>query len=145
MENEKPVFVFDPFGQDWQKLDKSLVETRLRKKKGALSRFLSSKNIGVLVSTKPGQSFLRQSFKLRNIYPTKNFYYIISNNIDFSQLENFNFVECWVNTACPRIGIDDIDKFQKPVVNLDDIAEGSLKTSIAFREYNGISKKKKKK
>jgi len=40
--------------------------------------------------------------------------------LDFSQLENFNFVECFVNTACPRL-IDDYDKFHKAILNIDYI------------------------
>jgi 2-(3-amino-3-carboxypropyl)histidine synthase len=114
-------------------LDTSIVEQKLKRKQGSIAKFYASDNIGVLVSTKPGQNFLKASLKLKQLYPKKNFYFIVNNNVDFSQLENFPFIECWINTACPRIGIDDVYKFQKPVVNLDDVAQGSMKTSIAFK------------
>lgn len=135
VENKKPVFVFDPFDKtgNWTKLDISIVDQKLKRKQGSLAKFYAAQNVGVLVSTKPGQNFLRYAMKLKELYPEKNFYFIINNNIDFSQLENFPFVECWVNTACPRIGIDDVYKFHKAVVNLDDVAEGILKTSIAYK------------
>ena len=135
VENMKPVFIFDPFGgnKKWEMLDTSLVEKKLKKKKGSIAKFHAADNVGVLVSTKPGQNFLKYAMKLRQLYPNKKFYFIINNNVDFSQLENFPFVQCWVNTACPRIGIDDVYKFEKPVVNLDDIAAGILKTSIAYK------------
>ncbi len=135
IENKKPVFCYDPFGEGfWNMLDTKIVEDKLKRKKGALSKFYASQNIGVLVSTKPGQNYLNHALKLRAKYPDKNFYYILNNNIDFSQLENFPFVECWVNTACPRIGIDDVYQFEKPVVNLDDVGEGLITSSIGFKE-----------
>ncbi len=135
VENNKPVYLFDPFDDKgkWQMLDTSIVEQKLKRKQGSIAKFYASDNIGVLVSTKPGQNFLKTSLKLKQLYPKKNFYFIVDNNVDFSQLENFPFIECWINTACPRIGIDDVYKFQKPVVNLDDVAQGSMKTSIAFK------------
>ena len=42
-------------------------------------------------------------------------------DIDFNDLENFNFIEMWVNTACPRIGYDDMLAQEKPIVDLSDI------------------------
>ena len=36
------------------------------------------------------------------------------------QLENFNFIDVWVNTACPRVSFDDQEKFVKGVINLND-------------------------
>ncbi len=141
VENDKPVFCYDPFGDGyWNMLDRKTVDEKLRRKKGALSKFFASENIGVLVSTKPGQNYLNYALKLKDRYPGKKFYFILNNSVDFSQLEYFPFVECWVNTACPRIGIDDVYKFEKPVVNLDDVAEGLIKTSIAFKEDEKLLK-----
>ena len=33
----------------------------------------------------------------------KEAYLFLSDEINFSQLENFNFIQSWINTACPRI------------------------------------------
>ena len=33
----------------------------------------------------------------------KEVFVFLSDEINFQSLENFNFVEVWVNTACPRI------------------------------------------
>ena len=121
LHNEKPVIAYDPFTKALEILDPSDVERIKRLKKGALLRFHTSKSIGVIVSLKPGQLFFRQSLKLEEVYPDKTFHYIVFNTIEFFQMDNFNFVECWVNTACSRIGVDDLDKFRKPVVNLEDV------------------------
>ena len=121
LHNEKPVIAYDPFTQTLEILDPSDVERIKRLKKGALVRFHSSKSIGVIISLKPGQLFYRPALKLEEVYPDKTFHYIVFNTIEFYQMDNFNFVECWVNTACSRIGVDDLDKFSKPVVNLEDV------------------------
>ena len=123
LHNNKPVIAYDPFTNNLKVLDPNDVDEIKRKKKGMLLNFLSSKHIGVIVSVKPGQNFYRASLKLEQKYPDKTFYYLVFNTIEFGQLENFSFVECFVNTACSRIGVDDIDKFYKPVVNLEDVLE----------------------
>jgi diphthamide biosynthesis enzyme Dph1/Dph2-like protein len=43
--------------------------------------------------------------------------------VEFQELENFPFIEVFVNTACPRIGLEDQKKFPRPVVNLADVEE----------------------
>ena len=53
----------------------------------------------------------------------KQAYIFMANTIDFVQLNNFPFVQCWVNSACPRIGLDDKNKVDKPIVNLEDVFE----------------------
>lgn len=123
LKNDKPVFVYDPKTEKSQQLNHALVEKLRKQQKGAMLKFLSSKHVGVLVSTKPGQNFYRKSLKLKEKYPDKQFYYIAANTIDFASLEDFPFIECFVNTACPRIGYDDTNKFEKPVVNLFDLIE----------------------
>ena len=121
LHNEKPVIAYNPFSDHLEILDPKDVERIKRLKKGALLSFHSKKSIGVIVSLKPGQLFFRPALKLEERYPDKTFHYVVFNTIEFFQMDNFNFVECWVNTACSRIGVDDLEKFSKPVVNLEDV------------------------
>ena len=81
--------------------------------------------LGVLVSMKPGQNQFKRAVELKKTLKDKEVYIFVSDTIDFSQLENFPFIECWVNTACNRI-MDDMDKFQKPLVDLADIENAGL-------------------
>ncbi|NQV91126.1 diphthamide synthesis protein [Candidatus Woesearchaeota archaeon] len=96
------------------------IQTILRKYKGSLVKFLSSHNIGVIVTIKPGQEQFRPALALEDKFPEKKFYYFIDNNVSFDHLENFNFIDTWINTTCPRVGFDDQEKFRKGVVNLND-------------------------
>ena len=121
LKNDKPVFAYDPFSKRFSKIDKKDVERMQGRVIGALTKFIASKEIGVLVSTKPGQNRMKQAYELEKRYPDKNFYLLLSDTIDFSELENYPFIECFVNTACPRIGYDEHENIGKPVVNIGDI------------------------
>jgi 2-(3-amino-3-carboxypropyl)histidine synthase len=120
MAAEKDVFVLDPINNSFEKLDRKIIEALQKKAKVALVKFLHAENIGVLLTTKPGQMRLNEALGLKKRFPDKKFYYLASDTIDFSQLENFSFVECFVNTACNRL-IDDWEKFPKPVLNIADL------------------------
>ncbi len=121
LKTKKDVFTFNPLTNKFNKIDGKDVERINKRKKGALIKFLSSKEIGVIVTTKPGQEQLKKAFDLKNRFKDKNFYFLIFNTIDFNQLENFPFIECFVNTACPRIALDDSIKLTKSIINLEDI------------------------
>jgi len=83
------------------------IESLKNKRKAALLKFLNAKNIGILLTTKPGQENMVQALALREklIKKGKNAFIFISNNIDISQFENFD-IDCWVNTACPGLSYD---------------------------------------
>jgi len=113
---KKPVYKFDPITQLFDKIDDIDIETYKNRKKGALLKFFNADTVGVLVSTKSGQYFdINQLVSLKKKYPQKKFYTFIADTIDYGQLENFPFIQTWVNTACPRIE-EDIK-----VVNISEI------------------------
>ncbi|MEO2154873.1 MAG: diphthamide synthesis protein [Nanoarchaeota archaeon] len=60
-------------------------------------------NIGIIISLKPGQNNLYLAEKLKKILEKKgkNIYLFLFDNVE--NLEDFNFIELWINTACPRI------------------------------------------
>lgn len=121
LKNDKPVFAFDPFSRKFLRIDEKEVERMRKRMTGALTKFIASKEIGVLISTKPGQNRMKQAYELEKRYPDKNFYLLLSNTVDFSELENYPFIECFVNTACPRIAYDDSEKVRKPILNIEDL------------------------
>jgi 2-(3-amino-3-carboxypropyl)histidine synthase len=118
---DKKVFTYDPFSDIFTEIKGQDIDAIKHKNKASLSKFYASTKIGVLVTTKPGQHRLNQSLSLKAQYPDKNFYYFLDNTYNFDSLEDFPFIEVFVNTACPRIGFDDSIRMQKPIVNLDDV------------------------
>jgi 2-(3-amino-3-carboxypropyl)histidine synthase len=118
LETGKEVYSYNPITKRMGKISKGDVEAYKRRRKGAYMKFLSSKRIGILVSTKPGQNNLRKAFELKRKLKDKECYIFVADTLHINQLENFPFVECWVNTACPRI-VD--DSSPKRIINFDDV------------------------
>ncbi|MBU0471182.1 MAG: diphthamide synthesis protein [Nanoarchaeota archaeon] len=122
VKNDKPVHIWNMISKDYKLLTLKDAQKLRKRIQSAKMKFLISKEIGVLVTTKPGQNKLEQFMKLKKDYPEKNFYLLANNNIEFDSLEDFPFIECYVNTVCARIAYDDYDKFPKIVLNVEDLA-----------------------
>ncbi|MBN1156460.1 diphthamide synthesis protein [Candidatus Woesearchaeota archaeon] len=122
LNNQMPVFVFNPMSRKFFEVGRDEFIKEATKVKGALMKVHASKNIGVLVSLKHGQNHLDRALKLKEQFKEKNFYFLLFDTISFSDLENFPFIECYINTACPRIAVDDRPKIRKPIVNMDDLS-----------------------
>ncbi len=115
------VFCFNPIRKKFLIINEKEIIPWLRKKKGALLKFMASFNIGVLISSKKGQNRIEDALRLKEKLPEKNLYFFIFDTLNFEELENFPFIDCFINTACPRIAYDDYEKIRKPILNLEDI------------------------
>ena len=118
----KPVIVWNPVNERMKILAKEDIAAQLRKIKANLKLFIAAEEIGIIVTTKPGQQYLNHAkmLKQRLAKQGKKAHIFLADTIDYSALENFPSIKAWVNTACPRIGTDDITSLQKPVVNIRD-------------------------
>lgn len=112
---KKPVYTLDPHTSNFSQIKKEDIEVYDRKKKSAFLRYYNTNKIGILVSTKPGQYNLKKALQFQKNCK-KQSYIFLCNNI--SNLENFPDIQCWVNTACPRIFEDDLGA---TIINLEDI------------------------
>lgn len=112
----KKVIVANPASGNAGVIKQEDIERFRKRRKGALLRFLSAKNIGILVSTKQGQEELEKALELENRLKDKKCYIFAADMINFKEFENFPFIECWVNTACLRI----IDE-RSDVINADEL------------------------
>ena len=124
---EKDVHCYDPLSGIQTIIPKEKGMKMNQKRKAAYTAFLHAQKLGVLVSIKPGQNHFKRAMALKNQLSDKEVYIFVSDTIDFSQLEHFPFIDCWVNTACNRI-MDDAEKFPKPLVDLADIEKADLIT-----------------
>ena len=93
----KPVYI-----ATGDKITKKEIEDYEKKRKGRINKFLHAKKIGILVSTKPGQKKLKLAEALKKKIK-KPCYLLIDNTFDIPSLENFNDIDIFINTACPRI------------------------------------------
>ncbi len=126
----KEIVCDDPLRKKCLVMASKDVEKTIKKYKSSLMKFLAAQKVGVIITVKPGQEQMKPAFFLEKKYPDKKFYYFVDDIVSFSQLENFPFIEVWVNTACPRIGLDDQEQFRKGVINLNEAsrAEEILKS-----------------
>lgn len=118
-QNSKPIFIFNHVTGEFSELDRKEIEAIKKREKASVIKFHSSENVGIIVSSKPGQYFANKAEKLKMKYPDKNFYMFLSDTLDFNELENFPFIDVYVNTMCPRIALDDLNKINKKIVNID--------------------------
>jgi len=104
-ETELPVYLLE--NNQLIKISEKDVENLKKKQKGAYVKFLNAKKMGILVSTKPGQQNLKKALEIKNKIKNKETYLFISNNINTTEFDNFPEIESWVNTACPRLDMED--------------------------------------
>jgi diphthamide biosynthesis enzyme Dph1/Dph2-like protein len=101
------------------KIPQSEINKLKAKKQTALIKFLKAKEVGILVSTKPGQENLNKAIKLKKQFENqktpKQAHIFISNNIDINQFENFN-IDSWINTACNGLARDNPN-----IININDL------------------------
>jgi len=125
---KKPIHIFHPLTRSYEVLDQEEVKRVLGKEKAAFVKFLSSNKVGVLITTKPGQfpiqMRLREMRLLEGKYPDKEFYYFVDNSFNYSSLENFPFIECFLNTACPNIAYD--PGLPKPMLNIEKLSNNFI-------------------
>jgi 2-(3-amino-3-carboxypropyl)histidine synthase len=121
LKNKKHTFIFNPISGNFMELQKSIAEKFEKQRRTGILKFHSSDEIGILVSTKQGQCNLNLAETLKKRFPEKNYYMLAFDTLDFSQLENFNFIECFVNTACRRLTYDDNKSFPKQVVDAEEL------------------------
>lgn len=135
---QKDVFIWNPLLMKLTILKKEEIKKQVQRRQRNLRMFLNSKTVGILVTLKPGQQYLKEAINLKNslVSQNKKVYIFIGNDLDPNHLQNYPFIESWVNTACPRIGLDDIINIPEPIINLKDakdpikelsLLEGSLK------------------
>ncbi len=124
---KKYVIIANPLSKTARLLTKQEMDDFEKKRYAGLAKFYASKNIGVLVTLKPGQEQMNAALDLKHKYPGKNMYILVFDDLNWNSLEDFPFVECFVNTMCPRIAYDDYSKFPKPVVDFLDLIENEKK------------------
>lgn len=119
--NDLPVYRYDPKRKGWQLMADEEIALAKRKQRAAMSSFLMAKKVGVLVTTKYGQQRIGMALTLREKYPEKEFTFLLSETLDWNSLEDFPFLDCFINTMCPRIGLDDTNKLPKPVLDIGEL------------------------
>ncbi|NCO84905.1 MAG: hypothetical protein COW47_01565 [Candidatus Huberarchaeum crystalense] len=115
----KPVFVIDYVLNNVVQISKEERDKYLQKKIIGRELAKQATTYGILVSTKPGQENLKTALQIKKKLEQKGKEAILflGDSIFPQEEPNFLQIECWINTACPRI-IE--DAWEKNIVNIDD-------------------------
>ncbi|NCN51459.1 hypothetical protein GW931_00405 [archaeon] len=106
-ETKLPTYILED--EKIEKISAEDVEKMEKKERGMYLKYLESKKIGILITNKPGQQRLKSAinyFKALKDKEGKKGYLFIANDLNVSEFENFQ-IDCWVNTACPRMDLTD--------------------------------------
>ena len=114
MITKKPTYIANPITNEFSEISQKEIDDYQKKKKGKQLMFLSARKVGILVSMKPIQQLYQKALELKNKLKDKESFIFVTNTFDASQFENFNDIDCWINTACPRIE-------GKNIINLEDL------------------------
>lgn len=118
---EKPFLAVDPFMRNLKWMEEER-RKEMGRRKGALLAALTAKNFGIICSTKPGQFNLKTARKLKGMLKRngRNAEILICNEVNYESLNNFLEIDCFVNTACPRIA-EDYERVRKPILGVEEV------------------------
>ncbi len=123
----KDILIWDPVSEKMRVITKADVHKQLARMRANLLKFMHATTIGILVTIKPGQQYLALAKKLKEHLATqgKKAYIFIDDTLSVQLLENYPFIQAWVNTACPRIGTDDLVTINQPLINIKEAFDPS--------------------
>lgn len=110
----KKVYSINPLNLELQEIN---AQEFIKERYFLISKCVGLRNLGILVSTKPGQKRLRLAEKIKEKAIKHGLKAIIVyiGDITPEKLENLPF-EFYVNTACPRISYEDYKRFKSPII-----------------------------
>jgi 2-(3-amino-3-carboxypropyl)histidine synthase len=113
----KPTFVADPFQKRTYKISNEVDKIR-KKRYAAIFHFRKAERIGIIIGLKPGQQSVNQAIELRRILKKsgRQTMLLALTEITPEALMQFPRIDAFINTACPRISLDDTERFQKPLL-----------------------------
>lgn len=121
-ETGKKVIVANPINEEVYEISRREVENYRRKRYVAIGLTKAANRIGILVSTKYGQMNLKEAIEAKKILEEKGkeVFIFLFDTLQMNIINNFQDIEAWVNTACPRI-VDDFEMIDVPIVNWSEL------------------------
>lgn len=112
---KKPIYIANPLTNKFSKISEKELETLEKQKKGKILKYYNAKKLGIIVCTKPGQNLFHRALKLQEKLKKPSFLFLC-NDVDTTEFENFQDIDLWINTACPRIE-------GKNIINMTDLPD----------------------
>lgn len=113
----KPLAMLDPYTGDAEEMSLERIERILRQRSGLIMASGDAQRFGILIGEKPGQMRRTLALRMKRMLEKhgKKGYLLALEHIG-PDLIDFYPVDAFVNTACPRIAIDDAVRYNKPLI-----------------------------
>ena len=117
----KPTVVADPYERRAYSVDSDAQKVK-RQRWTSIQKAKESKRFGVIIGLKSGQNWLEKALQVRDKLKRtgKKTTLLAVREVTPEALMEFPSLDAYVNTACPRISLDDAIKFQKPVLTIKE-------------------------
>jgi 2-(3-amino-3-carboxypropyl)histidine synthase len=133
----KPTIIADPYDNRAYSITDE-AQRLLKQRYASIMEARPAKTIGILVGLKLGQKHLDQALKAKSAIEKsgRSAYLLAGREITPDALMEFQNIDAFVNTACPRISLDAPGKFQKPILTFNE-----LMVALGETEWNDMIKK----
>jgi 2-(3-amino-3-carboxypropyl)histidine synthase len=117
----KPTIVADPYEEMAYPIQDEARRV-IMQRWGNISAAKEAKSFGVLISLKSGQMRLRAAMDIKEKIEQKGLKatLLALREVTPSALMQFPSIDAFVNTACPRLSLDDAPHFSKPLLYLNE-------------------------
>ena len=113
----KPLAMLDPYTGDATEMSLERIERILRQRFGLIMAVDGADSFGILIGEKPGQMRRNLAIRMKRLLEKhgRKGYLLALDHVG-PELIDFYPVDAFVNTACPRIAIDDSVRYAKPLI-----------------------------
>jgi len=118
----KPTIIADPYEKIAYPIQDQ-VRRIIMQRWGNISEAKDAKSFGVLISLKSGQMRLRDAMSIKEKLEQNRLKatLLALREVTSSALMQFPGIDAFVNTACPRLSLDDAQSFRKPLLYLNEV------------------------
>ena len=126
----KPTIVADPYEKRAFSVDEEAARV-IKKRWVNIHEAEQAGEIGIIIGLKIGQKRIRQAMEIKNQVGSagRKAVLLCLREVTPEALMQFPTIDAFVNTACPRIALDDAERFSKPLLTPEEalVAVGELK------------------
>jgi 2-(3-amino-3-carboxypropyl)histidine synthase len=121
LSTSKPTVIADPYDGKVASADEEAAKI-LKQRWARVQEAKKARTFAVLVGLKPGQRRLEEALQLKEKLKKegKTAHLLALKEITPEALNEFPSIDAFVNTACPRVSLDDAARFRKPMLTANE-------------------------
>jgi len=118
----REVVAADPYTGKAARIGRGEAMRMLKRRIAIVEMVKKARNIGIVVSVKPGQSRIGEAEKLRGELEKRGYRaaIITLDVVRADILNDFTEFEAFIDTACPRIALDGLPDLRRPMITLQE-------------------------